>query len=438
MLLVWNGGRPIYLLLASASLIFLFATKETAFITVGTFVIAWICVRVWQKIAGSEAVKARQGIYLSLFRFGVPIAAVILVYSFFTDLSAFYEKYRNFFNDPKGPDQNFLFYGILVLILASALTWVIYSAGTGEDDGVDAGSEPSFRGFRKAIGSRLDLVLIAVAASFLFIYVGALFFSSFFTYPQGVVGAFEAYAIWTRTGSKDHTQNGIWAYLRWLMEIESPILILSSVGTLIAVIRARHRFALFSGLWAFGLLAAYTIIPYKTPWLALSFILPMCIVAGYGIGRLAGSSDLVLKGMVAVLSVLSVAILAFQAYDINFVRYDDDRMPYVYAHTRRGFVDLMDRIDRIAELTDKKKEIAIDIVSPDYWPMPWYLNDYPNAVFHGGLTDSSKAEIVIASKAQLADVDSRYGATHNVVGTNPLRPGVDLYLLVRKDVKAVE
>jgi len=49
-LLAWNDGRPIYLLLASASAVLLFATKETAFITVGTMLIACVCVWLWRKI----------------------------------------------------------------------------------------------------------------------------------------------------------------------------------------------------------------------------------------------------------------------------------------------------------------------------------------------------------------------------------------------------
>jgi predicted membrane-bound mannosyltransferase len=50
MLLVWNDGRPIYLLLASACVSLMFATKETAFITLGTMLIACACVWIWRKI----------------------------------------------------------------------------------------------------------------------------------------------------------------------------------------------------------------------------------------------------------------------------------------------------------------------------------------------------------------------------------------------------
>jgi hypothetical protein len=126
--------------------------------------------------------------------------------------------------------------------------------------------------FLHAVGGRTDVLLISTAAAAIFIYLGVLFFSSFFTYPEGVKAAFEAYALWTKTGSKDHTQNGMWAYFEWGFQSEAPIFVLSAIGTLLAFMKARHRFAMFAGLWAFGLLAAYTLIPYKTPWLALSFL----------------------------------------------------------------------------------------------------------------------------------------------------------------------
>jgi len=43
-LLLWDEGRPIYLLLASSSVALFFATKETAFTTLGTMLIAFASV----------------------------------------------------------------------------------------------------------------------------------------------------------------------------------------------------------------------------------------------------------------------------------------------------------------------------------------------------------------------------------------------------------
>src|SRR4029078_9925452 len=155
---------------------------------------------------------------------------------------------------------------------------------------------------------------------------------------------FDAYTIWTKTGSKDHTQNGYWAYFRWGLgefkeniglekRIEAPMFILSAIGTLIALVKAKHRFAIFTAFWAMGLLAAYTLIPYKTPWLALNFLLPMCIVAGYGIGQLLEGAKNQTRFVAIGLGIAAAVVMADQTYELNFVHYADNDMPYVYAHT---------------------------------------------------------------------------------------------------------
>jgi uncharacterized protein (TIGR03663 family) len=357
MLFTWNEGRPIYLILASASTALLFATKETGFITLGTMIIACFCVWIWRKI---------------------------------------------------------------------------YRVKIGENEFEPV--ELNWKTFRTKLGSSTDLILIIAALSFTFIYVGILFFSSFFTYPTGVLGAFEAYIIWTKTGSKDHTQNGMLAYIKWGFQLEFAIFALSAIGILIAMFKAKYRFAMFAALWAFGMFLAYTIIPYKTPWLALSFLLPMCIIAGYGINEIAKSSGVNYKILAGILALSASGLMAYQTYDLNFVRYDDDSMAYIYAHTKRDFLGLIDKIEYYAEKSGKGKDATIEIVSPEYWSMPWYMNDYKNAKFGGSLIDVNTAEMIVASKAQEDELNEKYGAHYKYAATFPLRPGVDLLLLVRKDI----
>lgn len=357
----WNGGRPLYLILASCCAALMFATKETAFITLGTMLIAVLCVRIWL------------GIYS-----------------------------RRTSSD----------------------------AGRIDDEGL------GWKAFREGLEAA-GPALVALTAAAVFVFLGVLLFSSFFTYWEGVGKAFEAYAIWIKTGSKDHTQGGAFAYLKWAWEIEAPILLLSAAGVAIAIFKARHRFAIFVGLWAFGLFAAYSIIPYKTPWLALSFLLPMCISAGCAVNELTASRRYEVKAAGILAGLAAAAILAFQAWDLNFVRYDDESLPYVYAHTKREFLDLTAEIDRIAEKSGKGHDAAIDIVSPDYWPLVWYVRDYEKAVFHGRMIDRSQAEMIIAKQGeQDAAVSRRFLSRYEIVGYYPLRPGVDLVLLVRRDIGA--
>jgi uncharacterized protein (TIGR03663 family) len=367
MLITWNNGRPIYFLLAIACVSLMFATKETAFITLGTMLIACVCIWIWRKIFKID--------------------------------------------DAAPPDD-----------------------GGTELEAIDD-RHLSWPNFRAALGSSTDRLLIAAASVFVFVYITILFFSSFFTYFEGVRGAIEAYAIWTKTGSKDHTQNGIWAYFGWGIETEAPIFLLSAVGGLIAFVEARHRFAMFVSLWAFGLFAAYTIIPYKTPWLAISFLLPMCIAAGYAINDMAAAKNASLKIFAGLLAVTASVVLAYQSYQLNFVDYDDEDRALIYAHTHREFHDMVERIEYHAEKSGRGKEAKIEVVSPDYWPMVWYMRDHKQANFHGRLVDATDAEMIVAKKGdQDQEVIRRYSSRYLLAGQYHLRSGVDLVLLVRKDI----
>lgn len=359
-ILAWNEGRAIYLMLASASAVLLFATKETAFITAATLPIACVCVWIWRKL------------------------------------------HKALIGETKANELE-----------PVALTW---------------------SNFRARLGAKSDVTLLIAAVAAVFVYVGVLFFSSFFTYPQGVKGAFEAYAIWTKTGNKDHTMNGWFGYLKWGKQLELPIFLLSVVGILTALIKGRHRFAIFTSFWAIGLFLAYTIIPYKTPWLALSFILPMCLISGYAVNELIANKDVIIKTLGGLVIFLAAGILGYQTYDLNFVRYDDDSQAYVYAHTRRAFLDLIRQIEHYSDKSGKGKDAAIEIISPDYWSMPWYMRDYPKAVFQGNFVDVTASEMIVASTAQKSELVRRYGANYKYIGTYALRPGVDLMLLVRNDL----
>lgn len=429
----WDNGRPVYLLLASASVALMFATKETGFITLGTMMIACVCVYIWKSLIANETIL-RYKFNIVLAVQGVLAIAALIYYKSIIDGAKWVYDY---FLGEHAIKEPFAFYSIAALGFTTLVTWSVFLIYLKRDNTTDL-VEPTdltWQSFRNGIGSGNDLLLMTAAVATIFIYLSVLFFSSFFTYAEGVGKAFEAYMIWTKTGSKDHTQNGILGYVKWGLKVESPLLILSTLGILIALLKAKHRFAMFTAFWAFGLFAAYTIIPYKTPWLALSFYLPMCIIAGYGINELLSAKNAALKAVGAVSLILGSTILAYQTYDLNFVRYDDEEMGYVYAHTKRPFLDMVAKIEYYAEKSGKGNAASVEIVSPDYWPLTWYLNDYKKAIFHGNLTDVNASEMIVAKKHdQDVDVLKRYSAHYKFVDVYQLRPGVELTLLVRKDI----
>ncbi len=431
MLMAWRDGRPIYFLLASASASLMFATKETGFISLGTMLIAIVCVMLWEKISEIKAIVDKPANRLIAILILPALTAAYYYDTVWEGLKWFYENFA------KGTDQDATVrYLIVILTMSAVAAFVAFIARSlNESEILDGYESPSWTKFNAGMGSGIDLVLILLAAAVVFVYIWILFFTSFFTYQEGIGRSIEAYNIWTKTGSKDHTQNGPFGYLKWGMQIEAPLIILSALGLLIAFFRVKHRFALFAGLWAFGLFLGYSIIPYKTPWLMLSFLLPMAISGGYAINELASSKEITNRVFAVVLALLACVVLAWQTYDLNFVNYDNDRKPYVYAHTNREYLSMLAEIDRVAERGGQGKQAKIQIVSPDYWPLVWDLREYPNAGFHGRIVDAGGAEVIIAKKnGQEAEAMRKYSGEYEFFASYKLRPGVDLTLFVRKDL----
>ncbi len=135
-------------------------------------------------------------------------------------------------------------------------------------------------------------------------------------------------------------------------------------------------------------------------------------------------------------------IPGYQTVDLNFFNYDnDDRYyVYVYAHTRRETHALLDQIKRLAQRTHQGNQMGITIVAREYWPLPWYLRDYTRVGYHGDISPSTEP-VIIASVDQPEKVVAAYGDRYkqihsgfNATGSFPLRPGVDLLLYARREL----
>jgi len=207
---------------------------------------------------------------------------------------------------------------------------------------------------------------------------------------------------------------------------------LGTFGVVAALWQARNRFVVFTAFWSMGILAAYSLVPYKTPWLALSIVLPFVIMGGYGLEQLYRRWN---QRMLA-RALLAVAVLgaAGQAFDLSFHSYDDESQPYSYAHTRRDFLNLVNEIQAIAAGNPAGKDIGITVMSPEHWPLPWYLRDYPNVGYWGKVVDTTQP-IILAHIDQKAEVDQRFGDKYREISEHDLRPGNRLVLYLRKDLQ---
>jgi predicted membrane-bound mannosyltransferase len=226
-----------------------------------------------------------------------------------------------------------------------------------------------------------------------------------------------------------------------MLKEESPVMLLGSVGVVLAIWRGSNRFAVFTALWTLGTFAAYSLIPYKTPWLMLTFLVPLAIMGGYAFEEIYKQARARKQPLVALaIAVVAFGVLGYQTLALNFSHYDDPSYVYAYAHTYREFLPMVDEINRAAKLAGTGEQTEITVTSPEYWPLPWYIRNYPRVKFYGRLMPSEDP-IVIGIESQ--ELELRFLLSGHYVmikssskpsGAFPLRPGVDLVLFVRRDL----
>lgn len=366
--------NALYLMLLAASAALLFATKETAMITAAVFIIALVSTGVYQGMRGTRRIGAVAG-----------------------RGSKKRQKQQNRYALQPEPKR-----------------------GVGAT--LARFGEPGY------------LFWLAASAVALFILIHILFYSSFFTYAKGLDDSLATFKIWVRTGTSEFHAKPWNTYLQWLWQEEALLLLPGVAGILIAAYRATNRFAVFAALWAIGIIAAYSLVPYKTPWLVLNFIPPLAIMAGYSVNTLyyAGGSRAA-RALALVLALIALSFGAYQTIVLNLYHYDDERYPYVYAHTQRGYLSLIREIKSASERAGTGGQTTISIASPDYWPMPWYLRDFKSVAYPGRVIAHTE-QVVVCNNSQDAECQAILGQRYRRVGSYPLRSGIMLSLYLRNDI----
>lgn len=284
-----------------------------------------------------------------------------------------------------------------------------------------------FVSFGRDCWKRKYYILIGIA---LFLLINFLFYSSFFTYYEGVSGIISTLMIWTKTGthSGGHAKPFIY-YSKILLRYELPMAVLALAG-FYYVYREKRKFAIFMASWTLLIFLAYSIIPYKTPWLIINVLPPLAIMAGIFVNGITQSIKQ--RWHKFTFYPTFVAIFGFFLYlsiMLNFVNYDDDREDLVYVQTQRDIYNLIDTIDLLAKTAGN--DMTISVVSKSYWPLPWYLRDYKNAKFWGFITANPNAPIILVDKKHKKELEEKLKGKYETKRF-VLRPSVWVLAYIQK------
>jgi uncharacterized protein (TIGR03663 family) len=137
--------------------------------------------------------------------------------------------------------------------------------------------------------------------------------------------------------------------------------------------------------YAFLIATLYSLIPYKTPWLALDIWLPLALFAATAVESLRiwvapKFGPRLAIPVFCVLAVVAVVSIAHDTRQRAFLQPADESNPYAYAHTSDDILGLPAEIADMAR-RDGIATPRIAVIASDPWPMPWYLRHFSQVGF---------------------------------------------------------
>ncbi len=248
----------------------------------------------------------------------------------------------------------------------------------------------------------------AMASVFLLVF----FYSGNFFSPQGLLGPFQAMIAWAKTGAvangHDKTAHELLPFVNYywlalLARYEWPALagLVWSVRYAWPAPAAPRLLAIFAA----GVLLAYSLIPYKTPWCMLSVIWPWFLFFGAAVEavRRRWAASVVAAALLAV----SLAI----TWRVNFREYENDAEPYVYVQTYRSVETLTAPLLELARAEPARAMTPGAVYLESYYPLPWILGDFPHIGYHGGKIPDEipSAEFHVVETKRADDLRAKLG-----------------------------
>jgi hypothetical protein len=240
---------------------------------------------------------------------------------------------------------------------------------------------PPAEGAKERGWSKQDAWTAGAVAAFLLVF----FYSGNFLHPPGLLGPFQALIEWTKTGAAGNGHeketydllplvNYYWLALLARYEWPALIGLVWSVRYAWPGPAVPRLLAILGG----GVLLAYSLVPYKTPWCIAAIMWPWFLFFGAAVTA-AG------KRWTNVLAVLVLAASLAQAIRLNFFRFEADHEPYVYVPTFRAIGKFTGPLVELAAADPRRHLTEGAIYLESYYPLPWVLGSFPNIGYHGGV-----------------------------------------------------
>ncbi len=181
-------------------------------------------------------------------------------------------------------------------------------------------------------------------------------------------------------------------------------------------------------------LLVYSIVAYKTPWLACLGWLQVCLVAGFGVACLLRD----IRGWWRVPVIATLALLISwqftQSRRASFRFASDMRNPYAYVPTSRDVERMETWLNELTEDAPALNSMPVAVVGESYWPLPWYLRGFDQVGYYDALpVDAVRQPLILLVSAGEEPDTARLDNTH-VFFPRGLRHEVLVTVAIRRDI----
>lgn len=253
--------------------------------------------------------------------------------------------------------------------------------------------------------TRQDLLVVVAVG------VGAivLFYSGTFLHWSGLRGLYKTFDAWFKTG---HAGNGHekppYYWLMLISRYEWPIAV--GLITCAACQAFRNLGLRYFAITGVGVLLAYSIVHYKTPWCIISIVWPFLFIFG---GLLLIVPRFYQPIVCGVCSILLAGSLGYCIW-LNYFHCSDDTEPYVYVQTYNDIYKLTRPLLQLAHQNPSYYHLVGHLIRPSPYPLPWILDDFPRVGYyeHNNLPASLDADFLLVQEDKISEVENRLKETY--------------------------
>jgi predicted membrane-bound mannosyltransferase len=189
----------------------------------------------------------------------------------------------------------------------------------------------------------------------------------------------------------------------------------------------------FLGYAAVGHFLIYSLIAYKTPWLACLPWAHVCLLAGFSFAGFSGHRRWQ-KGALCLLAGACIVSQFIQTRRATGRLASDERNPFAYVPTRGHVETLAPWLEELQQIAPSGTLEPVAVVGADYWPLPWYLRLFDKIGYWKNPTaDLRSLSLVFSMPETEQAVMDLLQQTHTPLPRG-LRAGVPVTLFVKNDL----